>query len=90
MDPACDELLLVGFSAQRALPDGERAHVAQQRLEDDEADRREVQPAEPAIAREGTAEREPDPGGEEPADDEGDERRVRDEDRVGERGVTQR
>jgi hypothetical protein len=49
-----------------------------------------VQAAEPAVAREGKAEREPDPGGEEPADDEGDERRVRDEDRVGERGVTQR
>ena len=89
MHPARDESLVGRVSTQRVFPERERAGDAEKRFGDDEADRGYVQAPEPAVARESQPEDEADPGGEKAADDEEDERRVDDEDRVGERGVAQ-
>ena len=89
MHPARDEFPVRPFAPQRAFPRRERAHVAEQGFHDHEADGREVQAAEPGIAREGEPQREADPGRCQSPDDEDDERCVDDEDRVGERGAAQ-
>jgi len=60
-----------------------------ERLHHHEPDGRDVQAAEPGIAREGEPQREADPGRCQSPDDEEDERCVDDEDRVGERGAAQ-
>ena len=87
MDPALDEAALAHLAAQHVLPDGERAHVAEHRLEHHEADRREVKAAEPGIEGEGPAERDAHPCRQQAAHHEQHERRVDDEDEVGEEGV---
>lgn len=87
MDPALDEFLALPLASQRRFPGGERAGDAEQRFAHHEADRREVQQAEGAAAREGPAQGDAEPGRRQAPDDKRDEGRVDDEDRVGERGV---
>ena len=86
MDPALDEALIRRRSTQRVLPFGERAHESKDGFGDDESDRREVQAAKPWIEGEAPSERDAGPNCDEPEDNEQDEGRVNDEDRVGERG----
>ncbi len=85
MDPTLDETQAGLLAAKRVFPRCQRAHHAQERLAHDERDRRQVEVAKPRIERERLVEREPDPGGHEATDHEEDERRVDEEDRVGER-----
>jgi len=54
--------LFGNLAAQRVLPDRQRAHVAEDRLDDDECDGGEVQRAKPRIEGEAQPQRDADPG----------------------------